>query len=162
MKSPEEMEKALQRLMPAALSDRAHNNISQMLAGLAADAETTAAIVPTAPPRKLRWSIAAAAAIAIASALAWMNPTDTAQSATTLASTDLTKNQVTSPVLIDRMLVTNDAGLDGVITAHDGTVMHQVNRQVITRERYRTEKKGYLITISEYRAEKVLVPKNRF
>jgi hypothetical protein len=41
-------------------------------------------------------------------------------------------------------------------------MMSQVNRRIQTRERYRDPKSGFLITVSESRDEKVLVPKTRF
>jgi hypothetical protein len=60
------------------------------------------------------------------------------------------------------MLVTDEAAQDQFISARDGSMLRQINRNVLTRERYRTGKSGYLITISESRAEQVLVPKNSF
>jgi hypothetical protein len=60
------------------------------------------------------------------------------------------------------MLVTDGVTLEGTMAAADGRVINQVNRRVETRERYRDAKKGYLITISETRDEKVYLPKKGF
>ncbi len=60
------------------------------------------------------------------------------------------------------MLVTDGMTVEGTLTAADGSVVNQINRRVQTRERYRDAKKGYLITISETRDEKVYLPKKGF
>lgn len=166
MKSPEEIEKALQRLVPPALSERAHANVSSMLTSLAAS--SSVADAPVSPRRvSLRLPIAIAAAMAIASVsiATWTLPGRSAQKSmasskqsSQLASTDAE----TAPILIDRMLVTDGMTVEGTLTAADGSVMNQINRRVQTRERYRDAKKGYLITISETRDEKVYLPKKGF
>jgi hypothetical protein len=60
------------------------------------------------------------------------------------------------------MLVTDGITVEGTLAAADGTMMNQVQRRVETRERYRDARKGYLITVSETRNEKVLLPKKGF
>lgn len=169
MKSPEEMEKALQRLIPPALSERAHADVSSMLASLAASA-------PAAPEEaqagirlsslRLPLSIAAAVAIAAVSVASWSASHGASDKIAAVTAGPVTPTpsgeSETSPVLIDRMLVTDGMTVEGTLTAADGSVMNQVNRRVQTRERYRDAKKGYLITISETRDEKVYLPKKGF
>lgn len=169
MNSPNDIEKSLQRLMPAALSDSAQRNISQMLANLADD--ETADHVPEIEQARLqsgifrgRSLIAVAAALILAAIPTWITWRAPLQfdSADTAIKAPVVTNQNSEAVLIDRMLVTDHLGADQIYTKRDGSMIKQINRNVITRERYRTGKNGYLITISESREEKVLIPKNRF
>lgn len=173
MKSPEEIEQALQRLIPPALSERAQADVSSMLASLAASAPTASG-EPKGAIRvsSLLWplSIAAAVAIASVSIASWsssLGPSEKtaavkSDSAASPPMPSATVDGETSHVLIDRMLVTDGMTLEGTLTSADGSVMNQVNRRVQTRERYRDAKKGYLITISETRDEKVYLPKKGF
>ena len=174
MKSPEEMEKALQRLMPPALSTQAHANISAMIASLAAaepsrvddlPAQTDVLSLPIT--KRIYWrAVAAAIAIGTITTVAWQlshqEPTELIVEAPTKKSTVPTQESGESPVLIDRMLVTDGMTVEGTLTAADGTMIHQVKRRVETRERYRDAKHGYLITVSETRDEKVYLPKKGF
>lgn len=208
MKSPEEMEKSLHALMPAALSERGHQRISQKLRALAlADedhqcAEPTteqslaAVSLPTvshalvnrmpwhtelseqpvssqpeisAPHKKslVRWS--AAAAIVIGSVLAYVSTLSPAGSGMAKISPDLDSDDLSvvssvdaTPVLLDRVQLTDPLADEGTLTASDGSMLQQWKRRVQTRERYRDAQTGYLITISESRDEKVLVPKTSF
>lgn len=163
MKSPEEIEQALQRLVPPALSARGHANVSAMLASLAEKAQPAAEVVdfPT-PARKFPLRQAAAAAVAIAAlALMGIAYSPTPDAITTALPTPVVEKE-NSPVLIDRMELTDGMTVEGTLTAADGTIMNQVKRRVETHERYRDTQKGYLITVSETRDEKVLLPKRGF
>lgn len=169
MNSPKDIEKSLQRLMPAALSTSAERNISQMLAELAASPAATQPVTemptPTATspfPRRFL-AVAALLVAAIPMWIAW-NPKNPTSAPLAITPTTITSQEQSSPeaILIDRMLVTDEAANDQFIAARDGSMLRQINRNVLTRERYRTGKSGYLITISESRAEQVLVPKNSF
>jgi len=207
MKSPEEIEKSLHSLMPAALSERGHQRISQNIRALAlADevhqcAESTteqsltavslpsvsqalanrmpwhselseqpASVQPeiSTPYKKtlVRWS--AAAAIAVGSVFAYVSTLSTtpelAKISPALSSDDLSaiSSVETTPVFLDRVQLTDPLADEGTLTAADGSMLQQWKRRVQTRERYRDAQTGYLITISESRDEKVLVPKTSF
>ncbi len=208
MKSPEEMEKSLHALMPAALSERGHQRISQKLRALALADEDHQCAEPTtaqslaavslppvsqalvnrmpwhtelseqpvssqpaisAPHKKslVRWS--AAAAIAIGSILACVSTLSPAGSGMAKISPDLDSDDLSvvssmdaTPVLLDRVQLTDPLADEGTLTASDGSMLQQWKRRVQTRERYRDAQTGYLITISESRDEKVLVPKTSF
>jgi hypothetical protein len=166
MNSPKDIEKSLQRLMPAALSTSAERNISQMLSDLAASPAISEKPCPTALISINRRRILAVAALLVATSplwIAWKPKINTpSQFALAPAPASSQAQNKRDAVLIDRMLVTDEADDDQFITASDGSILKQINRKVLTRERYRTEKHGYLITISESRAEQVLVPKKRF
>lgn len=170
MKSPEEMEKSLKRLMPVALSERANHDISQMISSLAAadDAELTAIAESPASTmpwyrNRITWSAAAALLIGAMASL-WQMPTASSVVVDTPALPQTISASVAevSPVLIDRMEVTDSMVVEGTVASADGSVMNRVKRRVETRERYRDQKKGYLITISESRDVKELVPKTSF
>ena len=173
MKSPEEMERALKRLVPPPLSEQAHADVSAMLASLAASAESAAPVVrdissPTLPwYRRVPVSVAAALVIGLVSAGMWQAFSDGTQQ--TIAAAPLSpaptvtnSENDAAPVLIDRMSVTDGMTVEGTLTAADGSIIHEVKRRVQTRERYRDAKKGYLITISETRDEKLYTPKKGF
>lgn len=174
MKSPEEIEKALQRLMPPALSEQAHANISAMIASLASAepsrADLAAAneeVFPLPISQRINWRAAAAAiAIGALTALTWQlsqqDPTTTVVDATAHKPPVITPEPGESPVLIDRMQVTDGMTLEGTLTVADGSMVHQVKRRVQTQERYRDAKHGYLITVSETRNEQVYMPKKGF
>lgn len=168
MKSPEDMEKALQRLIPPALSERAHADVSAMLTSLAASAPSSVVDPVTSARRfSLRTPLSIAAALAIVSvSIAVWTSSGIRERQSIVASAPVprtaTADGETQPILIDRMLVTDGMTVEGTLTAADGSVVNQINRRVQTRERYRDAKKGYLITISETRDEKVYLPKKGF
>ncbi len=171
MKSPEEIEKALQRLMPAAFSAQGEENISRTITRLASPKQTSSvqpltelpeAVKKTSPwSHKITWSAAAAVLMGIGTALFLQQPNASKSQVVTMP---LPANffAVNQPVLIDRVQVSDSGIYEGTLSTKDGSMMSQVNRRIQTRERYRDPKSGYLITISESRDEKVLVPKTRF
>jgi len=169
MNSPKDIEKSLQRLMPAALSTSAERNISQMLAELAASpvaAQPVAQMPTTRATSPFFRRILAVAALLVATIPLWIawSPENRTSSPLAVVPSPANTQEQSHPeaILIDRMLVTDEAAQDQFISARDGSMLRQINRNVLTRERYRTGKSGYLITISESRAEQVLVPKNSF
>ncbi len=170
MKSPEEMEKALRRLVPPALSAQAHADVSSMIASLAASSThdtPPAEITEIAQPGKRRGPWYAAAAAVVMAGLTALNLPQAEQTLTITPDTanpqpTMVADAKSAPVLIDRMLVTDGITVEGTLAAADGTMMNQVQRRVETRERYRDARKGYLITVSETRNEKVLLPKKGF
>ena len=169
MKSPEEIEKALHRLVPPALSARAHADVSSMLASLADSSISPTSLAADLSPQTrsrshritITLSTAAALVIAAITPRSFSSP-DPAPLTVTTSKTSTSTAEDASPVLIDRMLVTDGVTLEGTVAAADGRVINQVHRRVETRERYRDAKKGYLITISETRDEKVYLPKKGF
>ncbi len=170
MKSPEEMENALRRLVPPALSAQAHADVSAMIASLAASSphETPPAeITEIAQPAARRGPWYAAAAAVVVAGLTALNLPQAEQPLTITPDIEYPQPTIVAdakaaPVLIDRMLVTDGITVEGTLAAADGTMMNQVQRRVETRERYRDARKGYLITVSETRNEKVLLPKKGF
>jgi hypothetical protein len=166
MKSPEEIEKALQRLMPAAFSSQGEENISRAITRLASSQQPSSAqpkeVKKSSPwSHKITWSAAAAVLMGIGTALFLQQP-DASQSQVVTMPLPANVVAVNQPVLIDRVQVSDSGIYEGTLSTKDGSMMSQVNRRIQTRERYRDPKSGYLITISESRDEKVLVPKTRF
>jgi hypothetical protein len=166
MKSPEEIEQALHRLVPAAMSARAQQSISGMISSLAHENVLPDSTIAYTPVKRNPWRTAAAAAVAIGAigTMAWSWLPQTESSVALHQDLPFTSEPDTdvSPILIDRVFVSDDVALEGTLTAADGSIVHQVNRRIQTRERYRDTKKGYLITVSETRDEKIFTPKKGF
>ena len=169
MKSPEDIEKALQRLIPPALSERTQADVSSMLYSLSSSAPPSSDEIKASFRSSFlgfRLSIAAALAIALVSIASWFSSLERSSENGVIAQEPVAESpgaeSDASPVLIDRMQLTDGMTIEGTLAAADGSVINQVNRRVQTRERYRDEKKGYLITISETRDEKVYLPKKGF
>jgi|GEM_PF-1956599 len=123
----------------------------------------------SAPQKKsqIRWP--AAAAIAIGSVLAYVSTLSPATPEMAKIPSDLNSDDLsvvssvdTAPVFLDRVQLTDALADEGTLTSADGSMLQQWKRRVQTRERYRDANTGYLITISESRDEKVLVPKTSF
>ena len=166
MKSPEEIEQSLRRLAPAAVSSRAQQNISSMISSLARESEMSEASIASVTHKKISWRVAAAAAMTIgaitAMAWTWLPQTQSSLALLQDHATPSEPEKDVSPILIDRVFVTDNVALEGTLTASDGSVVHQLNRRIQTRERYRDAQKGYLITVSETRDEKIYTPKKGF
>lgn len=182
MNTPNDIEKSLQRLIPAALSERAHGNISRMIGDLTARNEVAPAPVykyhdsysvrdknHISPRRKWAMIAAVAALVLFAAFPAWMNH-DSDHDALRVIKSDedatnaskVAQSPVAETILLERLSVTNHEDSPRVVRNSDGSVVEEINRKILTRERYRAGKNGYLITISESRAEKVFVPKSSF
>ena len=136
----------------------------------------------SAPQKKshIRWPAAAAIAIGrsgnsiiattpIGSVLAYIYTLSPATPEMAKISSDLNSDDLsvvssvdTAPVFLDRVQLTDALADEGTLTSADGSMLQQWKRRVQTRERYRDANTGYLITISESRDEKVLVPKTSF
>ena len=166
MKSPEEIEKALHRLIPSAFSAEVEENISRAITRLASPHEGVK-VLPAAVKKssffsnKFTWSAAAALLVGIGTAFFTLLPDDEPSQVVTQPPVAAIV-AVNQPVLIDRMQVSDSGIYEGTLSAKDGSMLSQVNRRIQTRERYRDPKSGFLITVSESRDEKVLVPKTRF
>jgi len=165
MKSPEEIEKALQRLMPPAMSGRGHAAVIESIERLAGSNESAVDVRPVQshPPssKNARWIRAAAAAVVLGAGLSFLRPATPLSSP--LATAPISAASGTNaPIFIDRMLLTDAVTIEDTLAAADGSMMNQVVRRIQTRERYRDAKHGYLITVSESRDENVLIPKTSF
>ena len=165
MKSPEEIEKALQRLMPPAMSGQGHAAVIDAIELLARN-ETAVEVGPALghPPssKNARWIWGAAAAVALGSGLSFFLP-DSPLSTPLASITSIPSSAGSNtPIFIDRMLLADAVTIKDTLAAADGSMMNQVVRRIQTRERYRDAKHGYLITVSESRDENVLIPKTSF
>lgn len=162
MKSPEEIEAALQRLAPPALSSRAQSNVAAMLADLS-EKHSAATVISRHRPRTFLFVSSAAALLFLGMGLSLRHPTlpvSTPPIAATAGAMD--EMSPAPPVFVDRLLVTDGAMLENTLASADGTVVKELKRRVHSHERYRDARRGYLITISETRDEKLYLPKNGF
>lgn len=182
MNSPNDIEKSLQRLMPAGLSQRAHRNVSQMIADLAAKNQPASAPIYVLKDnlsaratkrislrRKVTIVATVAALVVVAVIPAWINHDRELDLSSTTHSVEKSKPEIkiaqataAETVLLERLSVTDHEDSPRVVRNSDGSVVEEINRKILTRERYRAGKNGYLITISESREEKVLIPKSSF
>lgn len=162
MKSPDEIEAALQRLAPAALSPRAQSNVAAMLVDLSAKSARDV-VISRHQPRTWRFVTAVAALLIFG--MGWslrqpLLPVNTPLMAATAGASD--EMSPAPPVFVDRLLVTDGALVEHTVTGSDGTVVRQIKRRVHSHERYRDAHRGYLITISETRDERLYLPQNGF
>jgi hypothetical protein len=162
MKSPEEIEAALQRLAPPALSPRVQSNVAAMLTDLSAKAAPVAVI---SRHRPRTWRFVSSAAALLIFGMGWsLRPPTLPVSTPPIAATAGVMDEMSPapPVFVDRLLVTDGAMVENTLASEDGTVVKELKRRVHTHERYRDARRGYLITISETRDEKLYLPKNGF
>ncbi len=156
MESPEDIEKALSRLMPAAISEEGKRSLDELIDGLAAG-ETVVQM-----PRKSAWPWlggigAAAAAVVIALNLPAGSP----------APADVA---VTPPVpvvqggivLLQQTERVENAEPDGWMSETDGVAHRAWRVRVVDEERLRDLETGYEVLVSRPREEVILMPVTAF
>jgi hypothetical protein len=154
MKSVEQIEKSLGRMVPAALSQRTSRELDEMIESLAIqDGE-----VPRGHWRTTAgWSAAAAALVLGAFSFWQWNPEKPGAGQPTGAASPSTGIELLSQT--DRVGKTTDAGL----MADDGGGMLRVLRcQVVEEEMVRDKRSGITVRVTEPREETVLIPVSNF
>lgn len=155
MESPEEIEKALARLMPAALSEQGKRSLDEMIDGLAAG-ETAAG-----GAQGSRWPWAggiAAAAAAVVFALNWPAPTPPVPAP--VVAEDVAGDR--GIVLIRQTERVEDARPEGWLSETDGVAHRAWRVRVIDEDRVRDIETGYEVTVSRPREEVILMPVTTF
>ena len=156
MESPEDIEKALGRLLPSAISERGQKSLEELIDSLAAG-ETVVEM-----PRKSRWPWlggigAAAAAVIVAVSLPLANPppTETAEAPVEPAM----KSGI---VLIEQTQRVEEAVPEDWMSESEG-VPHQAWRvRVVDQDRLRDVQTGYEVVVSRPREEVRLMPVTSF
>lgn len=156
MESPEEIEKALSRLMPASISEEGKRSLDQLIDGLAAG-ETVVEM-----PRKSAWPWlggigAAAAAVVIA-----MNLPAGGPAAGTVAVNLPAEAGDGGIVLIRQSERVENAEPDGWMSETDGVAHRAWRVRVIDEERLRDLETGYEVLVSRPREEVILMPVTAF
>ena len=156
MESPEDIEKALSRLMPAAISEEGKRSLDELIDGLA----TTEKVVEL--PRKSGWPwaggiAAAAAAVVIALNLPAADPAGPV--AALIAEESFEESGI---VLLRQTERVEDAEPEGWLSETDGVAHRAWRVRVIDEDRVRDVKTGYEVTVSRPREEVILMPVTTF
>lgn len=173
MESLEDIEKALSKLVPSALSERGQQSIEDMIDGLAAgemaeitEAQASSAII--APKRRFgTWSAgigAAAAAVAISLSLPHSGPVAGEGRLTASAEVPMTTHSEPEDglVLLGQVERLEAAEPEDWVSEADG-VSHRAWRfHVVDEERVQDVKTGYEVTVSCPREKVVLMPATAF
>jgi hypothetical protein len=157
MESPEDIEKALCRLMPAAISEEGKRSLDELIDGLASG-ETVVEMTP----RKSAWPWlggigAAAAAMVIALNLPAGSPAPVK-----MADTPPTVAAEEGIVLIQQTERVENAEPDGWMSETDGVAHRAWRVRVVDEERLRDLETGYEVLVSRPREEVILMPVTAF
>ena len=157
MESPEEIEKALSRLMPAAISEEGKRSLDELIDGLAAGES-----VVEMPPRKSAWPWlggigAAAAAVVIA-----LNFSAGSPAPETLAVTPPAEIEEGGIVLLQQTERVENAEPEGWMSESDGVAHRAWRVRVVDEERLRDLETGYEVLVSRPREEVILMPVTAF
>jgi hypothetical protein len=161
MESPEDIEKALARLMPSAISEKGHRSMDDLIDSLAAG-ETVTLQLPSAK-KSNHWSWiggigAAAAAVVVALSLPQGKPPAVVENAP--AQEDpAAKGDV---VLIGSSEVVEDAVPEDWMSETDGVPHRAWRVRVVDQERLRDVETGYEVLVSRPREEVRLMPVTSF
>lgn len=154
MESPEELEKALSRLMPAALSESGRRSLDELIDGLAEGRPVVAAAAP--PTRSWFWSAGiAAAAAALVIAVPWGGPAEVAEVAGPRAA-------AAGVVRIAHSERVETAVPEDWMSERDGVAHRAWRVRVVDEERLRDVQTGYEVLVSRPREEVVLMPVTAF
>ena len=156
MESPEDIEKALSRLMPAAISEEGKRSLDELIDGLAAGGT----IVEM--PRKSAWPWlggigAAAAAVIVALNLPAGRPVQE-----NIAVTPPAKAEEGGIVLLQQTERVENAEPDGWMSETDGVAHRAWRVRVVDEERLRDLETGYEVLVSRPREEVILMPVTAF
>ena len=156
MESPEDIEKALSRLMPAAISEEGKRSLDELIDGLAAG-ETVAEL-----PRKSAWPWlggvgAAAAALVVALNLPAAGPL--APEAVPVRPAPATERGI---VLIQQTERVETAVPEDWMSETDGVAHRAWRVRVVDEERLRDIETGYEVLVSRPREEVILMPVTDF
>ena len=156
MESPEEIEKALSRLMPAAISEEGKRSLDELIDGLAAG-ETVVQM-----PRKSAWPWlggigAAAAAVVITLNLPAGSPAPADVAVT--APAPVAEGGI---VLLQQTERVEKAEPDGWMSETDGVAHRAWRVRVVDEERLRDLETGFEVLVSRPREEVILMPVTAF
>jgi hypothetical protein len=159
MESPEELEKALARLMPAAISTRGRESMEDLLDALAGgEADAVAQIPPPAPRRWIWWSGGAAAAAAVVLALNLPQAGPAVVAATGPAAMPAADELV----LVGQTEVVEEAVPEDWMSESNGVPHRAWRVRVLDRERLRDVATGHEVIVTRPREEIRLIPVTSF
>lgn len=159
MESPEDIEKALSRLMPSAISGKGQQSMEDLIDSLAAGEEVLAEM-----PRKSPWpwlgGIGAAAAAVV---IAWSLPAgDQGAGAPTLVAAGNPASGEGGIVLLGQSERVEAAVPDDWMSESDGVAYRAWRVRVVDEERVQDLETGYEVLVSRPREEVRLMPVTAF
>jgi hypothetical protein len=162
MESPEDIEKALARLMPSAISEKGQRSMEDLIDSLAAG-EAVVELSPVKKPSRLPWfgfgGIGAAAAAVV---VAFSLPQGESPAVVENAPVRENSSSKADVVLIGSSEFVEDAVPEDWMSETDG-VPHQAWRvRVVDQERLRDVETGYEVLVSRPREEVRLMPVTSF
>jgi len=159
MESPEDIEKALSRLMPAAISEEGKRSLDELIDGLAAGESPLSKREISRRPSLSSWPWAggiAAAAAAVVVALNWPAAAPVAPEAS------IARNRLPAEtrgiVLLRQSERVEDAEPQPWLSETDGVAHRAWRVRVIDEERLRDNETGYEVLVSRPREEVILMP----
>ncbi len=166
MESPEDIEKALGRLVPSALSEKGQRELEDLIDSLAAG-EMPDAPAATRPGgrRFLAWAGgigAAAAAVAISMSLPQAGPGGNGITAREVPGTGPAPAEEEDVVLLGRVERVEAAEPEDMVWETDGVAHRAWRFRVVDEERVQDVRTGYEVTVSSPRERVVLMPVTAF
>jgi hypothetical protein len=172
MESLEDIEKALSKLVPSAISDKGQQDLENLIDSLAAEETVVEMPQPvTAAPQRRAWSWAggigaAAAAVVISMSLPLANPEANRQAVAINGSPQVVPVNSIAPdegvVLLDQVERVEAAEPEDWVSEADGVTHRAWRFHVVNEERVQDVKTGYEVTVSRPREKVVLMPVTAF
>jgi hypothetical protein len=160
MESPEEIEKALSRLVPAAFSEQGKRSLDELIDGLAAGETTVIEMAPDKSKPLLPWAggiAAAAAAVVLA-----MNFPAGGPSAPSPGISQAPPEIAGETVLLHQSERVEAAVPEDWMTEADGVAYRAWRVRVVGEERLHDVQTGYEVLVSRPREEVRLIPVSSF
>jgi hypothetical protein len=163
MESPEDIEKALARLVPSAISDRGQRSLEDLIDSLAAgESAGEEALVEMPQPRRKPWRwIGGIGAAAAAVALALVIPAGTPEDSASFAANPIPREKDGFLVLGQSKHVESAVPEDWTSEA-DGVTHRAWRVRVVNQERVQDLETGYEVLVSQPQEEVILRPVNTF
>ena len=164
MESPEDIEKALARLMPSAISEKGQRSMEDLIDSLAAGETVAVELPPAEKSSRLSWFAfggigAAAAAVVVALSLPQGGSTAVVEK-TPVSNSPSTDSK--GLVLIGQSEVVEEAVPEDWMAETDGVPQRAWRVRVVDQERLRDVETGYEVLISRPREEVRLMPVTSF
>lgn len=164
MESPEDIEKALARLVPSAISERGQRSLDDLIDSLAA-AEGEEAIVAMPQPRRTKpWGwISGIGTAAAAITLALVLPeTESVKSGGVAIADPAPAEDKESFVVLAQSQHVESAEPEGWTSEADGVTHRAWRVRLVNQERVKDVETGYEVLVSQPQEEVILRPVNTF
>jgi hypothetical protein len=176
MESLEDIEKALSRLVPSAISEKGQQSLEDLIDGLAAEAGEEPEVVAlpetvTAAPKRRMWNwtggiAAAAAAVVAALVLPHGNPGGAPRTVAYHGNPQVSPVSNPAPedgvVLLGQTERVEAAEPEDWVSEADGVTHRAWRFRVVNEERVQDVQTGYEVTVSHPREKVVLMPVTAF